>query len=333
MAWGERGHDIITRVAVQHLVFLTGDARKLTEPFIQKDHLLSHLSSVPDVVWRSDSMTQYERDQNDPTHYLDLELAYAKVESMDDLDLTYNNYQKAAKQHGPHTHKDIGSATWRVLQLHGLMIDSLLEIKSDQTREAKINSINSALLYAGLMSHFVADLSNPHHVTANYDGQLTGQKGLHRYFETDIVSALPLTLIVEVETASSVDLLPRTLFANQSTTNVDAQLDNPRALVLSLIVNSFSLVDELHQLDTAVSLLENNTDPNLHAKRKPPSETALLFKPLVVERLAVGATVLARLWWAAWVAAERPDMSDYFSYYYPVAPGFVEPDYLNAKVE
>jgi DNA-directed RNA polymerase specialized sigma24 family protein len=40
------------------------------------------------------------------------------------------------------------------------------------------------------MGHYVADLAQPLHVTENHDGQLTGQKGLHHWFEENVVDAL-----------------------------------------------------------------------------------------------------------------------------------------------
>ena len=42
---------------------------------------------------------------------------------------------------------------------------------------------------AGVMAHYIGDLSQPLHDTKNYDGQLTGQPGIHAFFETTNIDA------------------------------------------------------------------------------------------------------------------------------------------------
>ena len=41
---------------------------------------------------------------------------------------------------------------------------------------------------AAYLSHFVADTTMPLHTTRNYDGQLTGNNGIHRRIEVEIVA-------------------------------------------------------------------------------------------------------------------------------------------------
>jgi len=42
-AWGERGHDLITRVAVQNLRVMSDDNQALVKPFVARNHMLGHL--------------------------------------------------------------------------------------------------------------------------------------------------------------------------------------------------------------------------------------------------------------------------------------------------
>ena len=67
--WGERGHDVVTRVAVQNLRQMTEDNTRVVTPFLARDHMLAHLSNVPDIVWRAPYMSQQDRDSNYSTHY------------------------------------------------------------------------------------------------------------------------------------------------------------------------------------------------------------------------------------------------------------------------
>jgi hypothetical protein len=43
---------------------------------------------------------------------------------------------------------------------------------------------------AAILCHYVGDLNVPLHTTENYDGQLSGQKGVHRRWETGLVERL-----------------------------------------------------------------------------------------------------------------------------------------------
>lgn len=45
-----------------------------------------------------------------------------------------------------------------------------------------------AVLRAADLAHYVGDLHNPLHTTSNFDGQRTGQRGIHRRFEADLVA-------------------------------------------------------------------------------------------------------------------------------------------------
>jgi len=56
-------------------------------------------------------------------------------------------------------------------------LKSAKEHGAAKEKEKFIEAVNQALLYGGIMSHFVGDLAEPHHTSANYDGWLTGQGG------------------------------------------------------------------------------------------------------------------------------------------------------------
>jgi hypothetical protein len=47
---------------------------------------------------------------------------------------------------------------------------------------------HKAMLFASDLGHYVADGHMPFHITANYDGNLTGNSGIHSRYETSLVS-------------------------------------------------------------------------------------------------------------------------------------------------
>lgn len=53
---------------------------------------------------------------------------------------------------------------------------------------------HKAMLLASDLGHYVADGHMPLHLSSNYDGQKTGQRGIHSHYESDMVSAYNTSL-------------------------------------------------------------------------------------------------------------------------------------------
>lgn len=319
--WGERGHDVITRVAVQNLRYLSDDDPQLVIPFTARDHMLAHLSNAPDIVWRAAYMSQLERDLNYSTHYIGLEKVYQGVTSWTDFPRDFSQYRKDSQAKG-HEPEVVGTAPWRVLQLYKKMVEALKLVGAATDKKIFEDRVNQVLLYAGIMSHFVGDLSNPHHVSENYDGQLTGQRGLHAYFENQIVSELSFDLIRKVSLKTR-----RRWLQSYSKSEREDILSSPQKLVWALAANSHSKLGVLMGLDTKYSLLAESVGEKKRAERKPAKMMTKRYKKFVVERLAVGASTLSQLWLLAWQEAGSPDLSNYQSYHYYIKPDFIKPAY------
>jgi hypothetical protein len=321
-AWGERGHDLITRVAVQNLRVMSDDNQALVKPFVLRDHMLAHLSNAPDIVWRAPYMSDLERKENYTTHFINLEKVYQGVTLWSDLPEDFEVYSKDAEANG-HTAVEVGTAPWRVLQLYQGMVDALVLAGQAEDKKALEESVNQALLMGGIMSHFVGDLSNPHHTTANYDGQLSSQRGLHAYFESQVVAELPFELSARIAKRTKKNWLKTYSIADQQ-----AILSDPQKLVWALLGNSHSRLPALLKLDRSYSLIQESGAENGRAKRKPVKKVAKHYQKFAVERLSVGASALSQLWLLAWQQAGSPDLSKFRSYGYPVKPDFIRPDYL-----
>jgi len=324
-AWGERGHDLITRVAVQHLRELSDDNDRLMRPFLLRDHMLGHLSNTPDIVWRANYMSDEARAANAPTHYINLEKVITGVKKWNDFPRDFREY-RALCESKDRTTDDVGTAPWRVLQLYKLVVRELtsLDQKPDDLKE---DHINRALTYAGLMAHFVGDLANPHHTTANYDGQLTGNKGLHAYFESQVVAELSFELPKKILAQAGKRRLWLTEYSARERDDIN---NDPQKLVWALVADSHRQVEHLTKLDNRYSIVKKSatdTDDSDLAVRKSAEKTAKHYEKFAVQRLAIGADALAKLWQLAWNDAGSPNMSDFRSYDYPVQPSFITPSY------
>jgi Secretion system C-terminal sorting domain len=60
----------------------------------------------------------------------------------------------------------------------------------------KAQDSSKLILYLSDLSHYVADATQPLHVTTNYDGKLTGQSGLHSRYESTMMNAYLSTITI-----------------------------------------------------------------------------------------------------------------------------------------
>lgn len=321
LAWGERGHDLVTRVAVQNLRTLSDDNPALVRPFSLRDHMLSHFSNVPDIVWRAPYQSERVLQVNPSTHYISLEKVYQGVELWGDFPLEFSQFSEDARAKGFEP-SGVGTAPWRVMHLYTELVEAMTA--AGQTTDSKEfeKRVNRVLLLARVMSHFVGDLANPHHTTENHDGQLTGQRGLHGYFESETVAEQNFDLAAKVSKQAK-----RNWLRQYSKTERTEISDDPQKLLWALVANSHSKLGTLHSLDQKYSLLESSAGEKDRAKRKPAKDVAKRYKKLTIERLGAGALALSQLWFLAWQEAGSPDMSGFFSYDYSVKPEFIQPDY------
>jgi hypothetical protein len=389
-AWGERGHGLVTQVAARLFVARGGIGASspdpILKPFRDKELMLSHLSNVPDIVWRS--LPREQTESLNPTHWINLEyLGFKDSRSVvplglsEALSLVRQNCRtsrlealipcdqdlpspspspslsKSADSSNPsrsHATKsaaifgEVGSAPWRIEQLAGQMESALRGVtnpsatsknnRSTERRGKKARSggmgkaaeaqVNDALVAAGLLSHFVADLGQPFHATRNYDGFETGQGGIHSYYETQVIGELDLGLIGRVYDLAktlSLDSLPEaSRIAGRA----------PRDLAFILAAHSYGQIQVVEALDKKHAIIEPSimrAGLKIPAKRKPAQEVAMEFGAVVAEHLAWSAVILSEIYWRTWIAAGRPDLSQYASYFYAVSASPVPPTYLTIE--
>ena len=91
------------------------------------------------------------------------------------------DYGAALEKFGPEVLERNGRLPWRLAEIHG----RLRRAFEDFTRSSPY-AVSNTVLFAAVASHYVQDAHQPLHATDNYDGQLTGQRGVHSRFERDL---------------------------------------------------------------------------------------------------------------------------------------------------
>jgi len=155
--WGDKGHKLINKKSVLYLPASMKNYKKWA------DYLEEH---APDPDWRKkDDKTEA------PKHFIDIDfykefLSGHMIMNEDSLISEYGK-KEVIKQ---------GILPWATLQTY----QDLIQAFKDKNKE-------KALKLAADLGHYVADGHQPMHTVLNYNGQLTGQKGLHARYEITMV--------------------------------------------------------------------------------------------------------------------------------------------------
>jgi len=163
-AWGYEAHKTIMDKAI---ALLPQDIRPLFEQ--NRTTLVEHVID-PDL-WQTAGFDNAES----PNHFLDLDWdGYGKYP----FDGLPRDYAAAVAKFGKDRIEKNGTLPWRVEEMYG----NLRRAFESYERRGPFGRFD-VLFYAAWLTHYVSDAHVPFHAVVNYDGQLTGQPGLHARFE------------------------------------------------------------------------------------------------------------------------------------------------------
>jgi hypothetical protein len=160
---------------------------------------------------------------------------------------------------------------------------------------------DSILFYAADLGHYIGDIHVPLHTTLNYDGQLTGQKGLHSLWES---------IIPELE-LKNYDLSSR---------HKARYLRHAEKKIWAALRNSFVLTTDVFLLEkevTANFAPEQKYRIQMRNGREVRSYTTAFARAFserlghtVNGQLTATANLIADVWYTSWVDAGKPDLSE-----------------------
>ena len=165
-AWGAVAHRFIMRRAIDLLP-------PELKPFFDyyRDELVLRAND-PDL-WRVAGF-----DEEIPNHQIDF--------GVDDYGpypfaALPRDYDGAVEKFGVATVRRHGTLPWRTVEEFGNLRRAMAAAGRNQ-----LYANSNAVLFAAALAHYVEDAEQPLHVHNNYDGQLTGQAGLHSRFESEL---------------------------------------------------------------------------------------------------------------------------------------------------
>lgn len=165
-AWGFNGHKVITDRAID---LLPPELR----PFFQKFRTTIVEHSIDPDTYRTMGFAEEA-----PRHFLDMD-AYGPFPFKD----VPHDYKEAVTRHGVDFVLKNGTVPWRTEEIYNRLRDAFKQLAGPNPQPWARDDIK---LFSSVMSHYIGDSFQPFHAALNYDGQLTGQQGIHARFETEL---------------------------------------------------------------------------------------------------------------------------------------------------
>jgi len=231
-------------------------------PFFQKyqPSIVEH--AIDPDLWRTVGWLE-----EPPRHFVDMD-AYGPYP----FQALPHDYDEAVKRYGAEFVQKNGTLPWRVEEIY----KKLVEAFTQKTPYARDN----IRLFVSVLTHYEGDAHQPFHAALNYDGQLTGQVGIHSRFETELFERYQRRLL----------LAPK----------MPPPITNSRDFIFETLTVSFPLVQPILDADKAAATGREFYDDAYFDR------FFSTVKPILEKRLSDSIGGAAGLITAAWVEAGRP---------------------------
>jgi hypothetical protein len=254
-AWGFEPHKYIMEQAI---ALLPPQIR----PFFVKYQTTIVEHVVDPDLWRTAGW-----EQEPPRHFLDMD-AYGPY--------PFPNFPRdrdeAVKRYGLEFVEKNGQVPWRSTEIY----QKLVEAFRQQAPYARDN----IKFFSSILTHYVSDAHVPFHAVLNYDGQLTGQWGIHSRFESALFERHRAILRVS----------PKPI----------GPIGNPRDFIFEALISGFPMAQTVLDADKAA----------IGGREVYDEQYFTMFfsqvRPILERRLADSISASASMIAAAWVEAGRP---------------------------
>ena len=259
LAWGGAAHRYIMRRAID---LLPAEIKPFFVHF--RDELVVRV--VDPDVWRSAGW------EDDPHHFMDFGVKEYGDYPFNELP---REYGAAIEKFGMATLKRYGLLPWREAEEVG----NLRRAFEGFTQSSGFPA-SDTVLYAAVASHYIQDAHQPLHASNNFDGQLTGQTGIHARFETALFARFEARLTV--------------------TPAPPAPIRSARDAAFAVLLESYQLVEPLLAADKEAIGAKDTYDDAYF-------ETFFAkVRPILEKRLGESITATASVIVGAWEAAGKP---------------------------
>lgn len=260
-AWGFEAHKFIVARAIDLLP-------EPLRPFFEANRAFIVERTIDPDLWRNAGFTE-----EPPNHFLDLD-AYGAYP----FTALPREYDEAVKKHGIDKLKANGLVPWRTHEMAGRLIRGFAALhKNGQYAHSDIR------FFSAIVGHYIADAHVPFHAVLNYNGQLTGQTGIHNRWEDELFIRYQQQLAIKPGSLRSID--------------------NERDFVFDVLLESSQLADDVLAADRKAigdrSVYDDRYFETLF------SET----RPILEKRVNDAINAVASVITSAWEQAGKPTLT------------------------
>jgi hypothetical protein len=271
--WGFFGHKRINRIAVFTLP---------QEMFgFYKDHIeyLTEHAVDPDK-------RRYAVEGEAQCHYIDLDHYYKPGE--DPFTIMPRRWYDAVAKFTEDTLQTYGIVPWHI---------NVMKLKLQKAFETK--NVDLILKYSADIGHYIGDAHVPLHTTENYNGQMTGQRGIHGLWESRLVEVNAEDYDYFVGKGKYVKSIVD--FAWEAVEASHLALDSVLRIEKELTAEFPS--DKKYSYEqrgnTTISVYSYDFSQEYHKR----------MNGMVERRMRAAIIAVGSIWYTAWVDAGQPDLS------------------------
>jgi len=276
LSWGFFGHEHIDRAAVFAL------PAPLQTFFYNHIDFITQEASVPDL--RKHTLNDKAEG---PRHFIDLE----NYGSLDTLPKTLEEAKKKYDE--------------KFLSQNGILPWYLMEMMDKLTNAFKEKKKTEILFLASDLGHYLGDAHMPFHTSANYDGQQTGQKGIHSLWEARLPELFGKDYNYHTGDAKFIDNVPKAIWALMAATH--SEVDT--ALGVDMNLRKRFPENKIFKTDKDGKVIKGKYGASLFSDEYA-KEFHTALNGMVERQMRKSIAATADFWYTAWVNAGKPDVGD-----------------------
>lgn len=274
MGWGFYAHRQINRLAV------------FTLPVEMIAFYKRHIDFITDNAVNPDKR-RFIIEAEAPRHYIDIDhYGDSAIESMPRF------WKDAEALYGNETLQAYGILPWNTVRVYYQLRDAFA-----------VGDPEKVLRLSADLGHYIADAHVPLHTTENYDGQFTGQSGIHAFWE----SRLP------------------ELYGEQYNFFVGraSYIKNPQLAIWNAVTASHAALDSVLGFERALYADQGKAKFSFETKGRQTQKVVAqeyaaayhtAMHGMVERRMRAAVKMVGDFWYSAWVEAGQPDLKVLIDY-------------------
>lgn len=267
--WGFYAHKRINRIAV------------FTLPKPLFNFYKSHIDYVTEHAIDADKRRYATKDEA-PRHYIDID-HYGE----NPFEIVPKKWKDAVAKLSEDTLTAYGIVPWHINSMYYRLVEAFEE-----------KNLDRILRTSSDLGHYIGDAHVPLHTTENYNGQMTGQKGIHGFWE----SRLP-----ELFGETYDYLLPPAAYVESPLDKIWATVYASHQALDSVLLFEKELSERFSE-DAKYAYEERGAAVIRVYSKDYSSAYHQMLNGMVERRLRAAIHTVGSIWYTAWVDAGQPDL-------------------------